>query len=162
MKVLIGQPKHENGITQLEYEIKTNPYIDIVLYPEGYLTSEKEVLNARILAKENHTIIITSYRKENKDRAVIISNQGDIILDRAKTPPAEIEELYTPLTVNFYNMEIGYLLCMEILKGVRDLKRVNTNINFIAHPIGVGMYSEEQFDKWNLLDAYAVKSVPDA
>lgn len=34
---------------------------------------------------------------------------------------------------------------MEILKGVRDLKRIKKNIDFIAHSIGVGMFSDEQF-----------------
>ena len=43
---------------------------------------------------------------------------------------------------------IGYLLCMEILKGVRDLKKVEPKIDFITHPIGVGMFSDEQFEEW--------------
>lgn len=37
---------------------------------------------------------------------------------------------------------------MEILKGMRDLKNVVETISFIAHPIGVGMFSDEQFDLW--------------
>jgi hypothetical protein len=36
---------------------------------------------------------------------------------------------------------------MEILKGIRDLK-IKDNISFIAHPIGVGMFSNEQFEQW--------------
>jgi hypothetical protein len=93
-------------------------------------------------------MIITSHIKDNKNRAVIISNSGEKILERAKTPPDENEELNMPLSVNHNGIIIGYLLCMEILKGVRDLKKVRTNFNFIAHPIGVGMFSDKQFEQW--------------
>lgn len=148
MKILIGQPLHENGLKQISNEIINNREVDIVLYPEGYLANEellKEVCN---IAKEYRVMIITSYRMNNKDRAVIINNHGEKILERAKTPPDDNEKLYNPLVVNYNKMNIGYLLCMEILKGVRDLQRVNETINFIAHPIGVGMFSDEQFQQW--------------
>ena len=148
MKVLIGQPIHENGIEQIKNEVKSNNEIDIVLYPEGYLSNEETLEGACSIAKENNIAIITSYRTNNKDRAVIINNHGDKILERAKTPADEYEELYSPLVVKYNEIEIGYLLCMEILKGVRDLKKVSTEINFIAHPIGVGMFSNEQFQEW--------------
>lgn len=148
MKVLIGQPVHEEGLSQLDHDIKINKGIDIVLYPEGYILNEKVLEAACKIAKENKVMIITSYKKDNKNRAVIISNTGDIILERAKTLPEDIEELVQPLTVNYNGINIGYLLCMEILKGMRDLNNVEEDINFIAHPIGVGMFSDEQFDLW--------------
>lgn len=100
------------------------------------------------IAKQYNVTIITAYRQENRDRAVIISNRGDKVLERGKTPPEEHEELYQPLVVDYNNITVGYLLCMEILKGVRDLKKINSKISFIAHPIGVGMFSDEQFDEW--------------
>lgn len=93
-------------------------------------------------------MIITSYRLNNKDRAVIINNHGEKILERAKAPPDENEELYSPLVVRHNKINIGYVLCMEILKGARDLKRVTDQMKFIAHPIGVGMFSDEQFEQW--------------
>ena len=148
MKVLIGQPIHENGIEQMENEIKINKGIDIVLYPEGYLANEKALECTCKIAKDYNMTIITAYRLENKDRAVIISNQGEKVLDRAKTPPYEQEKLYPPLTIEYNGMTIGYLLCMEILKGMRDLKEISGKINFIAHPIGVGMFSDQQFEEW--------------
>ncbi|EQB87394.1 hypothetical protein J2Z44_003651 [Clostridium punense] len=148
MRVLIGQPVHEEGLSQLERDIKTTTGIDIVLYPEGYILNEKVLEAACSIAKENKVMIITSYKKDNKNRAVIISDTGDIILERAKTLPDDNEELVQPLTVNYNGINIGYVLCMEILKGMRDLKNVGKNINFIAHPIGVGMFSDEQFDLW--------------
>lgn len=148
MRILIGQPIHESGVKQLEREIQNNKEIDVILYPEGYLVNEKALDDACKIAKNHNVTIITSYRYENKDRAVIISNKGEKVLERAKTPPAEEEKLYTPLTIEYSEMTIGYLLCMEILKGVRDLKEVNRKINFIAHPIGVGMFSNEQFEEW--------------
>lgn len=159
MKVLIGQPMHENGIEQLENEIKINKGIDIVLYPEGYLSNEEALEGACEIAKKHSKAIITSYRRDNKDRAVIINSFGERILERAKTAPDETEELISPLTVDCNGRTIGYLLCMEILKGARDLKRVKRSIHFIAHPIGVGMFSDEQFEQWineakNIAKAY--------
>lgn len=148
MKVLIGQPIHEQGIEQLKKEIESNKGIDIVLYPEGYLSSEEVLESACNVAKENNITIITSYRKNNKDRAVIINNNGEKILERAKTLPDEQIQLNPPLVVKYGQMIVGYLLCMEILKGVRDLKNISGKINFIAHPIGVGMFSDDQFDEW--------------
>lgn len=148
MRILIGQPIHETGIKQMVEEIKNNKGVDIVLYPEGYLSSEEVLENACEIAKEYNITIITAYRKDNRDRAVIISNSGKKVLERGKTPPKEDEELYPPLVVDYTNMTIGYLLCMEILKGVRDLKKVDSQITFIAHPIGVGMFSDEQFEEW--------------
>lgn len=148
MKILIGQPLHENGLKQISNEIINNREVDIVLYPEGYLANEELLKDVCNIAKEYRVMIITSYRMNNKDRAVIINNHGEKILERAKTPPDDNEKLYNPLVVNYNKMNIGYLLCMEILKGVRDLQRVNETINFIAHPIGVGMFSDEQFQQW--------------
>lgn len=148
MRILIGQPIHEKEIVQLENVIKVNKGMDIILYPEGYLSSEKVLEHACNIAKESNVMIITSYRKDNKDRAVIISNTGEKILERAKTIPDEETELNMPLYVNYNGINIGYLLCMEILKGMRDLKNIDMDINFIAHPIGVGMFSDEQFDQW--------------
>lgn len=148
MRILIGQPIHEKGLVQLENDIKINKGIDIILYPEGYLSSEKILEDACNIAKERKVMIITSYRKDNKDRAVIISDTGDKILERLKTLPDKDVKLNTPLFINYNGINIGYLLCMEILKGMRDLKNKAVNINLIAHPIGVGMFSDEQFEEW--------------
>jgi predicted amidohydrolase len=148
MRILIGQPVHEEGIAQLENVIEANKGMDIILYPEGYLSSKKVLEDACKIAKENSVMIITAYRKDNKDRAVIISNTGEKIFERAKTSPDEKEELNIPLFVSCNGINIGYLLCMEILKGMRDLKNVGVDINFIVHPIGVGMFSDEQFEQW--------------
>lgn len=148
MKILIGQPIHEIGIGQLRNEVEENKGIDIVLYPEGYLSNEEELEEACTVAKEKNIMIITSYRKDNKDRAIIINNSGDKILERAKTPPDDNAELCTPLDVDYNGMRIGYILCMEILKGHRDLINLKGTPDFIAHPIGVGMFSHEQFELW--------------
>ncbi|MEW8994289.1 hypothetical protein [Clostridium sp.] len=148
MKILIGQPLHESGVKQINNEIRENREVDIVLYPEGYLANEEALKDACSIAKEYNVMIITSYRLNNKDRAVIINNHGEKILERAKTPPDEDKELYSPLVVRHNKINIGYVLCMEILKGARDLKRVTYQMKFIAHPIGVGMFSDEQFQQW--------------
>lgn len=148
MRILIGQPLHEENIEQLEGEIKNNKCVDTIIFPEGYLSNESVLKKACELAKEFNVNIITSYRKDNKDRAAIINKLGDLVLERAKTPPDEKIQIYEPSSVNLNVSTVGYLLCMEILKGVRDLKIIKEKIDFIAHPIGVGMFSDEQFEEW--------------
>lgn len=147
MRILIAQPFHEKKLIQLKNEINENPLTDVILFPEGYLVHEENVGDARKLAKTYNKTIITSYKDKNKkDRAIIISKAGEIILDRAKTP--NDENLYMPSKVEGDGMQIGYILCVEILKGLKGLQRSDKEVDFIAHPIGVGMFSEEQFDEW--------------
>ena len=148
MKILIGQPIHEKEIDQLRKEVTSNKEVDMVLYPEGYLSDVNALKTACDLAKEHDTTIITSYMLNKKNRAVIIDNNGDMILERAKTEADFNIELVQPLSVDLNGKVVGYILCMEILKGSRDLKKVTEKINFITHPIGVGMFSDEQFDEW--------------
>lgn len=146
MRILVGQPIHEKAIEQLEQEIKDNPDVDVVIYPEGYLADEEVLLTACEIAKIHGKTIITGYRSKNKDRALIINSLGEKALDRAKTP--EDEELYNPSVVDNDGLRIGYLLCREILKGIDGLKNTDGRFDFIAHPIGVGMFSDEQFEEW--------------
>ncbi|MGH4125066.1 MAG: hypothetical protein ACREV6_19290 [Clostridium sp.] len=146
IKILVGQPIHETSIDQLENEIKDNSNTDMFIYPEGYLVDEEALLNACEIAKKYNKTIITGYRSKNKDRALIINNLGRKVLDRAKTP--EDEGLYSPSVVDNDGLRIGYLLCREILKGIEGLKGIGERLDFIAHPIGVGMFSEEQFEEW--------------
>ncbi len=147
MKILVGQPKQEAGIQQLKDDIEKQEDVEIVLYPEGYLSDEKQLRQACLLAKEKSIILITSYRKEQKDRAVVIDDKGTIILERPKTPAEDCECLYSPMSAKCKRITIGYLLCMEVLKGMRDFK-TDTLVDFIAHPIGVGMFSDLQFSQW--------------
>jgi hypothetical protein len=146
MKILVGQPIYEKTTEQLEKEIRDNPNIDMVIYPEGYLSDEETLLTACGIAKKYSKTIITGYRGKNKDRALIINNSGEKVLDRAKTP--EDEDLYSPSVIENDGLRIGYLLCREILKGIDGLKGTSGRFDFIAHPIGVGMFSEEQFEEW--------------
>lgn len=148
MRILIGQPVHEKQIEHMKNTIKANDKIDLVLYPEGYLWDENALEETCKLAKEYNVIVVSSYRRNNKDRAIIIGSDGKKILERAKNVPDENVELYNPLAVTYNKNTIGYILCMEILKANRDLKRVEEKIDLIAHPIGVGMFSEEQFEQW--------------
>lgn len=156
MRILIGQPIHEITTEQLQKEIKNNPNIDIVMYPEGYLSDEMALVAACKIAKKYSKTIITGYRSNNKDRALIINSLGEKILDRAKTP--EDEGLYSPSVVDNDGLRIGYLLCREILKGLEGLKCIDGRFDFIAHPIGVGMFSEVQFEEWiSIAKSIAIK-----
>ncbi|MQR94885.1 hypothetical protein [Fictibacillus phosphorivorans] len=146
MKILIGQPNRETELEQLEEEIKDNPSVDLILYPEGYLPATK-LEKVTKLAKTFKTSIVTGYRdKDNMDRALIINNEGEIILERAKTP--EKDELYFPSTAKANGTLYGYLLCREVFLGLRGLKD-EKKLDFIFNPIGVGMFSEEQYTEWS-------------
>ncbi|MFS1513726.1 hypothetical protein VQL36_14980 [Chengkuizengella sp. SCS-71B] len=145
MKILIGQPKRENNLEQLENEVENNPTVDIVLFPEGYFHQDniQKVCN---LAKSNNTIIVTGYKDDNnKDRVSIVNSLGELILERAKTP--EDAKLYTLSNIKENGVNIGYLLCVEIFKGLEGLVK-NDDIDIIFNPIGVGMFSEAQFEEW--------------
>lgn len=140
MRILIIQPKLEKAIQQLENEMHHNHTVDIVIFPEGYLNENIE--QACRLAKYYQIILIGGYRKLNdspKDRAIIIDRTGEIILDRIKyssTSSAQVEGL-----------QIGHILCDELV--VQGIKQENVQpFDLVVHPIGVGMFSEEQFQEW--------------
>ena len=140
MKILIAQPKYEKNLIQLQTIMQENPSVDVVIFPEGYMN--ENVSEACSLARSYNTMIISGYRKpleRPKDQAVMINRKGELVIDRVKyscTSFVEVEGL-----------KIGHILCDELilqgLKGAQD-----QNIDLIVHPIGVGMFSQEQFDQW--------------
>lgn len=146
LKILIAQPLYEKKLKQLEKELQGYSDLDIVMFPEGYVSSEQFIPAVQQLAFEHNTMIITSYRENNKDRALIIDKNGDVVLDRAKTLIDE-PQLVAPVSVATSQGNIGYILCMEILKGITGFEPTDHNLSLIAHPIGVGMFSDEQFDE---------------
>lgn len=140
MKILITQPRLEQTINQLEHELQSNSSSDIVIFPEGYLNENVEAACA--LAKQFNVILIGGYRRMNvkpKDRAIIIDRSGTITLDRIKYSPTSFVEVE--------GLTMGHILCDELI--VQGIKSENeTNIDLVVHPIGVGMFSEEQFHEW--------------
>ncbi|KQX68251.1 hypothetical protein [Paenibacillus sp. Root444D2] len=140
MKFLIIQPKFEKNIVQLETELRNNPFADVVIFPEGYLNENVE--QACILAKNYNKILIGGHRRLNdnpKDRAIIINRSGDIVLDRIKYSQTIFKSVE--------GLKIGHILCDELVK--QGVKNEDAHaIDLIVHPIGVGMFSEEQFDEW--------------
>ncbi|WP_214819854.1 MULTISPECIES: hypothetical protein [unclassified Exiguobacterium] len=146
MNVLIGQPKMERNLEQLKLEIESNPTVDLILYPEGYCTyTELDVLGN--LAIKFNTSIVLGYRDDtNKDRVLIINKKGETLLTRRKTPENEL--LFMPSNVTDELEEYGYLLCREIFMGSEGLK-THEQLSIIFNPIGVGMFSEEQFTEWS-------------
>ena len=149
MKLLIGQPKFEVGINQLrkDLELFFEQTLDLVIYPEGYFDSEAALKEASLLAKKYSISIVSSVRKDGKDIAIAINSNGELVYFREKTEADNQSCLRTPLIFSLEGRDIGYLLCMEILKGIRDFPKV-TNMDLIVHPIGVGMFSEEQLNEW--------------
>lgn len=146
MRILIGQPKMEQHLEQFTRDIIANPDVDLVLYPEGYCqyTHLDEV---KELAKKFQTAVVMGYRNEqNVDRALIIDKRGETVLDRAKTP--ETMPLFMPSTVEDDGRRYGYVLCREIFMGLDGLKSEEP-IQIIFNPIGVGMFSEEQYTDWS-------------
>jgi hypothetical protein len=140
MNILIIQPKLEKAIDQLENELKINSSVDIVIFPEGYLNDNVE--KACKLARTTNTMLIGGHRRldENpKDRAIIINRTGDIVLDRVKYRPTSfvVED----------GLRIGHILCDELV--IQGIKNENVmDIDLIVHPIGVGMFSKDQYDEW--------------
>ncbi|MNV12738.1 hypothetical protein D3C71_1033510 [compost metagenome] len=147
MRLLVAQPNHEPHLEHLLKEMSRQDSFDAVLYPEGYVADEASVKTLCEVAKTYKKLIITGYRNSNnKDRALMIHPSGDIILERAKSPMDE--QLYRPSVAEADGLSIGYLLCVELLQGYVGLEGQAKSLDFIAHPIGVGMFSEEQFELW--------------
>ncbi|MEK4238767.1 hypothetical protein [Paenibacillus sp. FSL H7-0714] len=147
MRLLVAQPNHEPHLEHLLKEMSRQDSFDGVLYPEGYVADEASVKTLCEVAKIYKKLIITGYRNSNnKDRALMIHPSGDIILERAKSPMDE--QLYRPSVAEADGLSIGYLLCVELLQGYVGLEGQAKSLDFIAHPIGVGMFSEEQFELW--------------
>ncbi len=140
MNILIIQPKLEQNITQLENELQNNPSADAVIFPEGYLNENVE--HACTLARNHNKILIGGHRRLNespKDRAIIIDRSGEVVLDRIKYSNTTFKSVE--------GWKIGHILCDELVKqGVKN--EDTSGIDVIVHPIGVGMFSEEQFDEW--------------
>ncbi len=136
----------EQHLEQFTRDIIAHPDVDLVLYPEGYCqyTHLDEV---KELAKTFQTVVVMGYRNEqNVDRALIIDKRGETVLDRAKTP--ETMPLFMPSTVEDDGRRYGYVLCREIFMGLDGLKSEEP-IQIIFNPIGVGMFSEEQYTDWS-------------
>ncbi|MDN8588181.1 hypothetical protein Q0V21_05300 [Paenibacillus sp. 11B] len=140
MKIIIGQPKLEQQLLQLEAELKQHPEADVLFFPEGYLNQNVE--EASRLAAAYGTMIVSGYRRLNerpKDRSIIISKAGETVLEKAKYTSAEV--------VKEQEWAISTLLCDElVLQGFH-----NENIgrvDIIMHSIGVGMFSQEQYTEW--------------
>ncbi|SEO12703.1 MULTISPECIES: hypothetical protein [unclassified Paenibacillus] len=140
MKIIIGQPRLEQQLLQLEAELKQHPEADILLFPEGYLNQNVE--EASRLAAAYGTMIVSGHRRLDerpKDRSIIINKAGKIVLEKAKYTPAEI--------VKEQDWVISTLLCDElVLQGFRN-ENIGS-VDIVMHSIGVGMFSEEQYTEW--------------
>lgn len=140
MKILIGQPVQENRIEQLQSLIISNRFnFDAMLFPEGYLTNYEVVKETCDLAKRYSKTIVTGYLDEHdKDRALIINNRGEIVLDREKYGDKSITDID--------GLGVAFLLCDELV--LQGLEGTSSEMNLVCHPIGVGMFSEQQFMQW--------------
>lgn len=144
MKILIAQPNREYMLESLKMEVGNQPKVDIILLPEGYFQNG-QVEDVSRLAKHLRVYIVCGYKdKNNKDRAFIVNRSGTVILERAKTP--ENESLLAPSKIEDEGRNFGFVLCREIFQGKNGLGQKPVDIIF--NPIGVGMFSEEQFSEW--------------
>lgn len=140
MKILILQPNLESRLTQLETALKQQPLVDMVLFPEGYLNENAEV--ACGLAKKYRTALVGGHRRFSetpKDRAILINREGAVMIDR----PKYSETLFARQD----ELVIGHILCDElVIQGIKSNHHVQVDV--LVHPIGVGMFSDEQFEEW--------------
>ncbi|MFK3938029.1 hypothetical protein ACI2JA_11055 [Alkalihalobacillus sp. NPDC078783] len=148
MNIIISQPKQENNLQTLKQHITYASPNDFVFFPEGYIKSYEDVCKVAKLAQAKSIFVVAGYLdKDSKDRVLIIDNKGKILLDRRKTRTNE--RLVEPFSIFINDMNIGYILCMEILKGYDQLDRyTDMKLDMIFHPIGTGMFSEAQFKEW--------------
>lgn len=144
MKILIGQAKRTEDLIELENSLNNNK-CDCVLYPEGYISNETLLEEAIELAKKYRTPILSSYLsdEDSRDRACVIDEFGKVALRRKKSLVEG--PLLSPSKAVVNNISIGYMLCREIFLIYENLKGVNV----IFNPIGVGMFSEDQFVEWS-------------
>lgn len=145
MRILIGQPFHESGTKELTRLMDKYKNINLVLFPEGYLSSENALNDACVLAKSKRVVVVSSFTDsiDRKNRAIIIESDGSIILNRKKS--ATNDSLIEPSRVKTSLGVIGFLLCREIF--IQSISFVNCDL--IVNPIGVGMVSEDQFVDWS-------------
>lgn len=143
MRILIAQPKLSDHIKEIRADIE-NMACDCVFYPEGYVPSKEALTELASLASKYGKSIITSYKVNQKpsDRAAIIDEKGTILFDREKS--GVDGPLLMPSSGNIYNKSIGYILCREIFLDYNEL----APSDIIFNPIGVGMFSEDQFIEW--------------
>lgn len=144
MKILIAQPKRSNEYETLKIAIN-NHNCDVVLFPEGYIHGENQLNKICELAKLSNTAVISSYLDDcdGKDRAVLINEKGCIEFKRRKSTVDG--PLLSPSIGRIVGKTVGYMLCREIFLEYDDIK----NADIIFNPIGVGMFSEEQFEVWS-------------
>jgi len=144
LKILIAQPERSKEIDELRLILK-NHNCDCVLFPEGYIHGEDRLNEVCELAKTNKTAIVTSYLDEvdGKDRAVLINENGIIEIKREKSTVDG--PMLNPSSGKICGKTVGYMLCREIFLDYNDVE----NADIIFNPIGVGMFSEEQFVVWS-------------
>ncbi|WP_231392140.1 hypothetical protein [Paenibacillus sp. HGH0039] len=136
LKILVSQPKLERNLEQLQAEFMMYPDITAAVFPEGYLHTNLSL--ACELAARTRTLVISG-SKNPKDRAVIINREGEIVMDRAKYSGYE--------SVKEEGLLITPILCDELV--LREVEEANSpRTDLFVQPIGVGMFSEEQFDEW--------------
>ncbi|MGE6226350.1 hypothetical protein [Paenibacillus chitinolyticus] len=136
LKILVSQPMLERNLEQLQAELERYPDVAAAVFPEGYLHTN--LSRACELAACTRTLLISG-SKNPKDRAVIINRQGEVVIDRAKYSGYEsaLEE----------GLVITPILCDELVLNEVE-KASSPRTDLYVQPIGVGMFSEEQFDEW--------------
>ena len=145
MRVLIGQPVHENNTEQFEKHVRNHPAVDMVVYPEGYLTDEKAVIRACAICRASGKALVAGYRRNGQNRALIVNRQGERVLDREKARGGEWKG---PFTVDIDGSRIGCLLCREIFIGPGETVEGGRPIDLILNPIDTGMYGKGQLREW--------------
>ncbi|MCG7375866.1 hypothetical protein MH215_02595 [Paenibacillus sp. ACRSA] len=139
MRIIIGQPNLEPGLIQLEKELREYANADILLYPEGYLNQNVE--EACRLAATYGTMIVSGHCRLDerpKDRTIIIDQHGQVVMEKAKYTPAVV--------VKQQDVAISTLLCDEIV--LQGFQHDEERVDLLLHSIGVGMFSEEQYNEW--------------
>lgn len=143
MKIIIGQPKRSESLVEL-IDVLNRYQADLVLFPEGYIHGQVDLEAVAELAGLHQTAIVSSHLNDGDkiNLASVVNGKGQIVFNRLKSTVEG--PLLLPSTSTLKNTLTGYMLCREIFLDYDHLK----DCEIIFNPIGVGMFSEEQFETW--------------
>jgi len=143
MKIFLSQPKRSDGLDQLKMAL-AGKSSDIYLFPEGYLRGHQAITETKAIMAGGTSTLVTSYLagSNGRDMGLCLGPGGCDLIHREKSGVEG--PLLQPSQAQVGGRTLGYLLCREIFLDYDHLM----GCDIIFNPIGVGMFSEDQFKEW--------------
>lgn len=162
LEVGLAITQKENNLTEMRKFLLGTTAV-VILFPEGYLPSEK-LEEACRLARDNKKWIVSGMEDRREagkfyEAAVVINPKGKVVGEHRKTSLTkyEIEQNYSKgnsikvIQTDFG--KIGIVICYEI--HLPEVARVLAlqGAEIIFNPVGTGMGHEEQYGVWTRMVA---------